>query len=447
MKNKPCLLIALLCTSFTPFAQTQKIVADKIAAKIGDKIILASDIENAKNEYGNQGLPLPETGDCFFLNSELAQKELAIQGVKDSIIITDDEVDALIDNRIRILLSRYNLPPDFNVAETKRSLFPQVKEQRLAEAMQNKILEHISVTPAEVKAYFEHLPKDSMLLVPGSTEISRLIIHPKANKDIVEHITTQLLDWKLQAEQGKRKFDMLAKLYSMDASVGDNGGRYTLHRSDRQWDAAWFAAVWKLKDGQISPVIKSKFGYHIIQMVSRTGDDAIVRHILLIPQPGNDEITEAKLKLDSIRTQITSNKLSFGEAINLFADEMDRNDEDMPGSLDSLPAIASNTFTVGVTQAIENMQQGNISKPIAFKDERQRDAVCIIYVRKITKAHAAGLKDDYSVIAQLALQQKQKTTLQKWLDEHIATMPVSIDKAYADCDNAARWAKPGQEGN
>jgi peptidyl-prolyl cis-trans isomerase SurA len=321
---KKFLLIGSLFSSLISFSQ-QKIIADKISGIVGDKIILRSEILLANEDIKRQGgQPIEE---CAILDQMLTQKALIMQAEKDSIPVTDEEVEAVIDSRIRYYISQYGSKEALeqisgrSIFQLKDDFRQPIKEQKLAEGMRNKVVEGIKITPTEVKEYFDKIPKDKLLVYESELQIGQIVIYPKASRDIELLVIDELNGFKHQVEAGQKKFETLVSLYSEDPGSKDKKGIYQINRNDKQWDPNWFAAAWRLKEGQISPVVKSAAGYHIIQMISRSGDDAIVSHILRIPEVTPAEIQEANAKLDSIREKITAGALSFGEAVAKHSDD------------------------------------------------------------------------------------------------------------------------------
>jgi len=438
MKYKTLYLLpALLCCTTSLLAQTQKIVADKIIAHVGDKIVLNSDVKPEYCISSTDG----ETTRCYMLKSEIYRKALAIQATKDSINITDDEVNNAVDERLSMLYNGGGIDGIKKAGVLKRDIFQTVKEQLLANMMQQKLLRNTSVTPAEVRAYFDKTHNNTALLIDSSFEASQLIIYPKPSKDVTDYIVTQLQTWKHDVETGKQKFDILAKLYSMDPGSNIQGGTYALSKHDKQWDATWFNAAWQLKEGQVSGVVKSSFGYHIIQMVSRVGDEAVVRHILLVPSITPQEKQDALNKLDSIRSQIVAGTLSFGEAVNRFdEDNLNRANGGQLKNANGLLSLSWDEIERHLVKYCQNLQAGEISQPITYKNDRQQDAVSLIQLRKRTPAHTATLAEDYATIAAQALEDKQKNLLKQWFSQQLATINVSVDNSYADC-NFSKFVK------
>ncbi len=442
-----CLLFcfASVCVSAQ---QQQRVVADKIIAQVGDKIILQSDITNAIADYKRQGqdAQLPPNPECAFLEGQLIQKALVLQAEKDSLPVSEEDLDALLDNQIRGFIQMYGSKEAleevagktiYQIKEDNRAPF---KERQQANQMRSKILDNVKMTPTEVKDFYSKIPKDSLPYFESQLEVSQIVLMPKANKEVEEYVGNQLLDLKKQVESGAKKFDALARVYSQDPGSKDNGGQYSVNRSDKQWDPAFMAAIWRLKEGQISPVVKSKFGLHIIQMVSRAGDDAIIRHILMIPPVTATELDIAKTKLDSVRNDIVANKMSFSTAVNKFSD--DDNSKFTGGALaaqDGSTNVTIDQLDKDLVVQLKNMKPGDISKPVVYTNERGMQGVRIVYFKSRSQPHVENMKDDYDRIAKQALEQKKMQVLEKWFKNHIPTYYINIDKNYSACSSIKDW--------
>jgi len=430
-------------------AQAKKVVADKIVGQVGDRIILRSDVLNEiadmKRQYqGQENVVFPT--ECQVLERQLIQKALVLQAEKDSLVVTEEEIDATIDNRIRAAIQQYGSKDILEeiagktVYQLKEDFRNSFREQKLAEQMQNKIIETIKITPTEVKAYYNKIPKDSLPFYESEVELSQIVIIPKANRDVEEYVSKQMYDYKKSVESGVQKFEALVKLYSEDPGSKDQGGQYNLNRNDRNWDPAFLSASFRLKENQISPVVKSKFGLHIIQLMSRSGDEAVVRHILRIPPVTEDEIKDAVKKLDSVKKQLVAGSLSFGEAVSKYSE-----DENSKFSAGSISAQDGNVFLSidmldkDMVVALKDLKPGEFSAPQVYTDERGRKAVRLIHLKRRTEPHRENLMDDYNRIAQRALESKKTQALDKWFKEHIPNYYVSIDKDFTGCESLKEW--------
>jgi peptidyl-prolyl cis-trans isomerase SurA len=424
----------------------QKVVADKIVGIVGDKIVLKSEIFIANEDIKRQGGQ--EQDACQILDGMLVQKALVLQAEKDSIPVTEEEIDAEIDQKIRYFISQYGSKEALeqvagrSVYQMREEFRQPIKEQRMASGMRAKIVEGIKITPTEVKEYYEKIPKDSLLFYESELQIGQIVIYPKASRDIELLAIEELNGYKADVESGRKKFESLASLYSDDPGSKDKGGMYQVNRLEKQWDPVFLAAAFRLKDGQISPVIKTRFGYHIIQMVSRNGDDAVIRHILRIPQITQPEILAATEKLDSVRQQLIAGSIGFGEAVAKYSD--DENAKFTAGVL--MARDGSNYLKIDeldkemvLLLKKTNLSAGQYSQPTVFNDERGKKGVRIVYILSKSEPHRENLKDDYNRIAQRALEQKKNKVLQTWFQNRISTYYIMIDGDYRNCGNLSKW--------
>ncbi|MBN9296629.1 MAG: peptidylprolyl isomerase [Filimonas sp.] len=450
----------LIISSFLLFgvmalhAQVKKVVADKIIAQVGDKIILQSDIDNVILDAKRQNTAYVPTR-CEVVESELVQKALLLQAQKDSLTVSDEEVDAKIDNRIRSFINMYGSQQVLeeiagrSVYQLKEDFRKTFKEGSLADQMRGKILENIKITPVEVRAYFDKIPKDSLPFYESEMELSQIVAYPKPNREVEEYVTKQLYDWKRQVEAGTKKFEELVRLYTDDPGSRETGGQYTLNRNDKGvWDPAFLAAAFRLKEGQVSNVVKSKFGLHIIQMVSRSGDDAVVRHILRIPPVTEGEINDAKTKLDSIRAKIVAGTLTFGEAIKFSEDDNAKFNAGAISAPDGSSFVTIDQLDKDlVEKTLKTLKIGEVSAPQLYTDERGRKVVRLVYLRSKTEPHRENLKDDYDKVSKRALEEKKQAAMHKWFAEHLPSYYINVDSDFSACTNITEWLSAAAKNN
>jgi peptidyl-prolyl cis-trans isomerase SurA len=308
--------------------------------------------------------------------------------------------------------------------------------------MQEKIVEKIKITPFEVRAFYNKIPVDSLPLYESEVSIAEIIMHPKANRDIEEYVIKQLSDYRRQIETGINKFDQLVKLYSEDPSSKENLGQFNINRNEKTWDPAFMAGSFRLKEGQISAPIKSKFGYHIIQLISRSGDDAVVKHILRIPPITKDEINITKNLLDSVKKEILANKMSFGEAVNKYSD--DDGSKFSGGAVtggDGSSYVNIDQLDKDMVVMLKTLKPGDISDPQVYQDDRGRQTVRLIYFRERTSPHKENLREDYNRVSQRALEQKKVKQMESWFKEHIPNYYIYVDAEYQGCPELKDWAK------
>jgi peptidyl-prolyl cis-trans isomerase SurA len=444
------ILPAFCLIAVAGFAQ-EKVVADKIAGIVGDKIILKSELSTAiaDMQRNSGGAELKGVDECSVLDGMLIQKALVVQAEKDSLPVSDEEVEAEVDQRIRYFIQLYGGKDAFEqiaqrtVYQAKQDFMAPIREQRLASAMRAKIVEDIKITPAEVKEYYDKIPPDKRIFYESQMQLNEIVLYPKASHDIEKLAVDDLNQYKQQVESGQRKFESLAQIYSDDVGDKDRGGEMELNRNDSKlFDPVFFSTAFRLKEGQISSVIKSKFGYHIIQFVSRNGDDIVVREILRIPQITDAEVQEANAKLDSISAQLRAGTIGFGEAVGKYSD-----DDQAKSTAGQIMSRSGSTFlTISdldkdmvLMLKEQNLKPGEYSKPSIFTDERGKKGVRLVYMVSKSEPHRENLRDDYNWVAQRALDGKKNAALEKWFIQKIPTLYVMIDGEYKNCSNLTKW--------
>lgn len=426
-------------------AQTKKVVADKIIGKVGDRIILKSDIANAIADIQRNGGEVPPNPDCILMEAEMIKKALVLQAEKDSITVDEEEIEAEIENRIRYFMRMYGGREAVeeisgrSIYQMKEDFRKPLKEQKLAEKMRGKILETVRITPNEVKEYFEAIPKDSLPFYESELEIGQVVVYPKADREIESYTAKQLNDIKKQIESGARRFDQMAKLYSEDPGSRETGGQYTLNRADKFWDPVFLSTAFKLKEGQISNVVKSKFGLHIIQCVSRSGDDAVVRHILMIPPVTDEELNKTKERLDSARSKLIAGTSNWSEVISKYSDDEDKFSGGWILGPDQSSMVTIDQLDKSLLPVLKTLKPGQYSQPEIFTNEQGKKGVRFIYLRTRTEPHRESLQDDYNKIASRALEDKKQNILSTWFAQKIDSYYIYLDPAYGTCTELKPW--------
>lgn len=446
MKIKLLLTAVFFQIGLVSMAQPpQGMLVDKIVAVVGDKIILKSDIENSLADMRRQGMELPPDAKCLTLQQMMGVKALVLQAEKDSLPITDEEIDAELDNRIRYYISAYGTKDELervagkSIYQLKEDQRTGIRDQKLASAMRDKVVGHIKITPNETRKYFESIPADSLPYYETEVELGQIVVYPKASREAEEYAIEQLNEYKKQIESGSRDFKNMAELYSDDPGVKQNGGTYEINRSQKDLDPTWLSKAFSLKVGQISNPFKSKFGYHIIQMVSRAGEDAVVRHILKIPQITATETKEAIDKLDSVRANLIAGTLDFGTAVSRYS-----NDDASKFTGGMLQGQNGTYLTIDqldkdMIPVYNTLKVGEYSQPVEFTDERGKKGVRIVYLKTRTDPHRENLKDDYNRIATRALEIKKDQAIEDWFRKKITTYYIRVDDEYKKCDGIDKW--------
>ena len=437
-------MVFAFCFSAT-YAQPKKVLADKIVAVVGNKIILKSDIDNSIADMQRQGIEVPADAACLSLEQAMGVKALVLQAEKDSIPVTDEEVEADIDNQIRYFISQYGSKDELeriagkSVYQIKEDFKEGFRDRKLASAMRNKIIEPVKITPIEVKHYFEQIPVDSLPFYETEVEVGQIIVYPKASRDAEEYCIEQLKEFKTQIESGRKEFGTVASIYSEDPGSKDRGGMYEVNRSQKDLDPIWLSKAFTLKEGQISSPFKTKFGYHIIQLVSRAGEDAVVRHILKVPQVTQYEIQNGVQKLDSVRAKLIAGTIDFGTAVSRYSD--DDASKFTAGMMQGKDGtfLTLDQLDKDLVLKIGQLKIGEYSQPLEYTDERGKKGVRIVYLKSKTEPHRENIRDDYNKIAQRALEQKQENALEKWFNEKTQGYYIMIDDEFKSCPTLKRW--------
>lgn len=444
MKKLP-LLFALVLGVVVAIAQPHRVVADKIVGIVGDKIILKSDVTNEIQDRRRRGEQIPENADCMVMQQVLALKALVLQAEKDSLQVSDDELESLLENQVRGFIQQYGSKDALEqiagrtVYQIKEDLRIPFRERKQAELMRNKIVEGVKITPTEVKGYFDKIPKDSLVFYESEVEIGQIVQYPDASRDLDKYVQDELNEYKKQVESGARKFETLASLYTDDPGSKNTGGLYNINRTEKSWDPAFLQAAFRLKEGQVSPVFKSKFGYHIIQMITRAGDDATVRHILKIPTITDDEIKITIDKLDSVRSKLIAGTIGFGEAVARYS--KGEADKYTGGMLQGQNGtfLTIDQLDKDMIAMLPKLKVGEYSQPTPFADERGKKGVRIVYLKTRTDPHRENMKEDYNRIAQRAMEEKKGDAVEKWFNSKISTYYIMIDDDYKNCSQLSQW--------
>jgi peptidyl-prolyl cis-trans isomerase SurA len=272
--------------------------------------------------------------------------------------------------------------------------------------------------------------------------VGQIVVYPQASRDLDKYVIDELNHYKQMIEAKSTTFEQIAKLHSEDPGSKDRGGQYEVNRKDKSWDPSFIAAAFRLKDGEISPVVKTKFGYHIIQMVQRNGDDAIIRHILRVPPITDDETHAAIAKLDSVRSRIVAGTLTFNQAALKYSeDEQSKFAGPFFTNRDGSTYVSIDQLDKDVVAMLGKLKVGEISLPTPFSDEqRNKKGVRIVYLKSRSEPHRMNIKDDYNKIAQLALEEKKAKAMDKWITAKLPTYYVMIADDYSSsCPNLQKY--------
>ena len=423
-------------------------VIDKVVAIIGRQIVMYSDIQNQKMQMRAQNYMVDDDVECQILEQGMYQKLLVNQAINDTVEVSEAQVNAETDRRINYYVSQiggeekleeyYKKP----MADIREDLLDIVKEQLTAQNMEDEITRSVTVTPQEVRDCFKALPKDSLPTINTEFEIEQLSISPKIEETEILRIKDRLREFKERVAKGE-SFATLAVLYSEDPSSAMKGGELGfMSRSDLVPEFS--AVAFNLVPNEVSKVVKTEYGYHIIQLIEKRGERMNCRHILLRPKVSATEKKNAMMRLDTIRQKIIDKEITFKEACWMFSDDEDTK---LNGGVMLNPYTGTSLFEAEqldpkVATAIRNLEVGEISKPFETVDEQENTVCKIVLLRSKTKPHKANLSQDYQRIQNLAIERKKGDVLEEWLSKTIEATYIKIDDDYKKCKfHNKEWLK------
>ncbi len=421
-------------------------VIDRVVAVVGQNVILQSDIEAQYIQMRLQGGIKGSASSirCEILEDLMFRKLMLNQAEMDSITVTDEQVNSEVDRLVRYFISQLgsqeNLEKYYNktMPEIKEELFRMRKDQMLEEQVQQTMLANVEVTPAEVKRCYYNLPHDSIPMVNSKYEIAHLVKKPAITLEQKLEVKDRLYKMRKRILDGER-FSTLALLYSEDPGSAKKGGELGFHGRG-EFAPEFEAAAFNLRDGEISEVVETEFGFHIIQMIERRGEFVNVRHILLTVKVSPEALQEAYDELDSIAQLIHNDSISFDEAVRKFSDEKDKtNGGILVNQMSGGTLFDASELDQQVSFTINRMQVGELSAPVPMKTDDNKDAYRLLYLKRKTTPHKANLKDDYTLIREWALQQKREEIINKWIENKSQKAYIKIIDDYKDCDFMFNW--------
>ncbi len=437
-----CLMMGVLAAS------GQKKALDKVAAVVGNSIILNSDIERQYTEYLAQGNQPSQAVKCQVLQQLLTQKLLTQQAIIDSVIVKDDDIDNEVDKRMRYFLQRSGGQDKLeaflgkSIIQYKDEMRPDIRELLTAQKMQQKITEKVSVTPQDVKNYYNAIPKDSLPSINKEVEIAQIVFNPKLTKEEKQLARDKAEALRERVKKGE-DFATLATLYSQDPGSAPAGG--DLGFFDRSTMAKEFTAMaFKLKAGDISPVFETEFGLHFLQVIERRGEQVHVRHILIIPEITQASLDRAKIKADSIYHILKTMKVDFSSAASFYSEDNDTkynggmmlNAEDVQNRSTYIP---TDKLDPQVALLVDTMKVGSIAQPALFTSQKNTKSYKIMYLKSKTDAHKANLAQDYPKLRDATSESKINKTVSAWFEKRRKETFINIDPEYQTCDQLKTW--------
>jgi peptidyl-prolyl cis-trans isomerase SurA len=434
------ILIAMVFFSHTTVWGQDRVI-DQIVAIVGGNIILKSDIEKMYIDQQAQGITSDGDMKCEILENILIDKLLVAEAEMDTLInITDSQVNQQMDAQLQMYIAHFGSEQAVEnyfkkpLPEIRAEMRQVTRNHLMSSQMRSKIVQDITITPAEVRQSYRSLPEEEIPTIPSYYEYAQITMKPPISLEEENRVKAELRELKRKIEEGS-SFAAMAVLYSEGPSA-NNGGEIG-YQGRAQLDPEYAAAAFNLKGDKISNVVKSEFGYHIIQLIDRKGDRINTRHILMTPKVSPEDVKQTKNRLDSLANLIRKGDISFSEAAARFStDKSSRNNSGLVINPNNL----SSKFTVeelqgSISKTLSTMRINEISDPFEIIDQESRQSAYTI-VKLIDKVdtHKANLQNDYQYLADLFLEKKREKTLEDWISEKQAQTYIRIDNTYSNCN-------------
>jgi peptidyl-prolyl cis-trans isomerase SurA len=438
MKIKFHLICAILLLVNVFLSGGQPRMIDRVVAIVGDYKILQSDIENLYLQYQAEKISTEGDMKCIILEDYLAQNLLLNQAKIDSIQVSESEVEMQLDSRLDYFInqvgSQERLEQYFKktILEIKEDFRDLIRDQLITREMQKTITDKVTITPSEVRQFFNKVPEDSIPFIDAKIELNQIVLYPPYSEEATLEVRQRLLDLRKRITAGEN-FATLAVLYSEHPSAPKGGELGFMGRGEM--DPEYAKAAFSLKKGQVSNIVQTAMGFHIIQLIDRRDERINTRHILLRPKVDPEGIQNTILKLDSIAAFIRNDSMTFEIAARYFSQDIKTNVNggQMVNPVDNSTMFELDELQPSEYEVLRNMNVGEISNPFESQDENAKTVYKIMKITRSTKPHKANVKDDYILLQNYALESKKQDALKEWIEEKIGTTFIHIDGSFQGC--------------
>ena len=428
--------------------QGKKQKVDGVIATVGDFMILDSDIDKGYLEISSQGNSIKDITRCQMLGKLLEDKLYAHQAIQDSIVVTDAEVKKMMEERISYMVEQIGSMEKVvqyykknSEDEFKTYFYDILKENKLTEEMQKKIIDAVEVTPEEVRTFFKKIPTAELPIFGSEMEVSQIVINPVVTQVEKQKVIDKLKEFKKEI-QGGSSFFSKAVLYSQDPGSRSNGGFYKMTRKT-PFVKEFKDVAFSLAEGEISEPFETDFGFHIIYVEKIRGQEVDLRHILLVPKVSDESLKEAKEKITLIKKRIEDKEITFAEAARTLSDEKETRSN---GGVLINPKTQDTRFELtkmdpALYGEVSSLKGGEVSNVISEDDQAGKKKFKLITVTNRINEHIADYAQDYVKIKSIALKEKQIKEIGKWSEEKIKETYVKINGEYRDCIFTNNWLK------
>jgi peptidyl-prolyl cis-trans isomerase SurA len=439
------LLVAFILAGIAPLraqdlASSEGTVIDQVIAVVGSNIVLQSDLDAQYAQYKAETgiIDSEESMKCMLLESMIFQKMLMHQAELDSVVVSDDQVEAELDRRLRYYINLVGSQEKFeefyqkSVVDFKEELRDEVRELIMVQDVQQGLTSKVKVTPSEVRDYYKSIPKDSIPYINSKLTLSQIVKMPPVNREEIERVKNKLQEIRYRVMNGEN-FATLAILYSEDPGSAKQGGELGLFGRGQMFPE-FEAAAFSLKPDEVSEIVKTDAGYHILQLIERRGEYVNCRHILIRPKVSPGDLYKAKVELDSIAGLIEEGTYTFEEAVVKFSDDPSKNNGGLLiNPMTNTSLWESDDLDPKVFFVIDKLEVGEISNPVQFQTQDGKDAYRLLYLKDRTEPHQANLKQDYDYLQELALERKRQEEMNNWMLEKVETTYVRLNENFQYC--------------
>lgn len=422
-------------------------VVDEVIWVVGDEPILLSDVEMARMQAEMEGVKWEGDPDCTIPEQLAVQKLFLHQAAIDSIEVSESEVAQSVEHQISAWLQmvdgnkeRLEEYKRKSLAELRISLHDDFKDRLLIEREREKLVEDITVSPADVRRYFSELPEDSIPMVPTEVEVQIITRTPKVEQTEIDRIKNELRNYTEMVTSGQTSFTALAKLYSEDPGTARMGGEFPDYVGRGMLDPAFANVAFNLTDPKkISKIVETDFGYHIIQLIDKRGDKIKVRHILLKPNVSNEAIETASMQLDSIADEIRAGKFTFEQAASFLSDDKDtRNNNGLMANTTESGRTSKfqlRNLPSEIARVVDTLKVGEVSAPFQMINEKNGKLVCVVAkLKSRVEMHRATITEDFQTMKNIVLAKRKEEFIKDWIKDKIKNTYIRINDRYKNCN-------------
>ncbi len=434
------------------FASAQKNVVDEIIWVVGDEPILLSDVEEQRINADMRGISM-DNPYCKIPEQMAIQKLFLHQAELDSITVSESDIISSVDNRINGYIQAYGSreaveqEAHMKISQMREMYKKQAREEQMVQQVQQKLTSSVTATPAEVRDYFQKLSADSLPFIPTQVEVQIITTVPQVSRAEVERIEGRLREFARRVNSGESDFSTLAKFYSEDGSAR-NGGELG-YTGRNQWVPEFANVAFSLNDPKkVSKIVRTEFGFHIIQLIDKRGDKVNVRHILLKPQIEESEFQRDIAHLDSIGDDIRNKKFTFDEAAAVLSDDKDtRNNHGLMANVNMEDRSISSRFQMkdlpqDVAKVVDTLQVGQISRAFRMTNEKGQTVCAIVRLKNRIEGHRASITEDFQILRDVVVNKRREEKIEKWIQDKINTTYVRISPDWRNCEFQYKgWVK------